>query len=95
MPVWKQVEAKGLAADGEVNETGIELRQRIEDRTDELTTAPWEAVGLEHADEFARVAEPTAEILLQRVNETAGANYMPASRLHPRLAGRVAPPLTS
>ncbi len=78
---WASLEAKGLVVEGEVTQAGIGLRQRIEDDTDRLTTAPWtllgEAASIRFADEF----EPPCEQLLARVDLTAGTNYQPASRL--------------
>lgn len=72
---------RGLAAGDSVNEEGLRLRQRIEDDTDRLTTLPWELLG-EHASmEFARRLEPPCELLLTRVDVTAGPNYQPASRI--------------
>jgi hypothetical protein len=56
---------------------------------------PWQAVGADRAEEFARIAEPACRTLLARVDATAGPNFMPASRFHERLAGRQAPDLTS
>ena len=58
-------------------------RQRIEDDTDRLTTLPWELLGVELAVELAERLEPPCELLLARVDETAGPNYQPASRVRP------------
>ena len=73
------LERKGLLS-GE----GVALRQRIEDDTDRLTTLPWELLGREEADRFAADFEPPCELLLARVDVTAGENYQPASRLRKR-----------
>lgn len=78
---WQSLEARGLARERRVTPEGIALRQHIEDRTDALTTVPWVAVGPDRAQRFAAVAEPPCELLLRRVDETAGPNYQPASRL--------------
>lgn len=78
---WASLSRRGLARDREVLPEGIALRQRIEDRTDELTTAPWELLGEARSVEFAERFEPPCELLLARVDETAGPNYQPASRL--------------
>ena len=78
---WRSLEEKGLVADGEVTAAGVGLRQRIEDETDRLTTRPWVLLGAEHAGRFARDFEPPCEALLTRVDETAGPNYQPASRV--------------
>ena len=60
---------------------GRALRQRIEDDTDRLTTRPWELLGEQRSRWFAEVFEPPCASLLARVDETAGPNYQPASRL--------------
>ena len=74
-----------VVADGdEVDAEGIALRQRIEDDTDRLTTLPWELLGEERSRWFAEAFEPPCELLLRRVDDTAGPNYQPASRIHPR-----------
>ncbi len=78
---WAGLAAKGLVLDGEVIHEGVELRRGIEDRTDELTTLPWELLGEERSVRFAELLEPPCELLLARVDETAGTNYQPASRL--------------
>lgn len=75
------LEEKGLAADGRVVAAGVELRQRIEDDTDRLTALPWELLGPDGCRRFVEELEPPCELLLARVDETAGPNYQPASRL--------------
>jgi hypothetical protein len=83
---WRQLEAKALANDRTVNDAGLQLRQWIEDETDRRTTLPWELAGGELAHEFHDLFEPPCALLLARVDETAGVNYQPASRVRP---GRV------
>lgn len=77
------LESKGLAAFGTVTPEGIALRQRIEDDTDRLTSLPWALLGADGCRRFAADLEPPCELLLRRVDETAGPNYQPASRLRP------------
>jgi hypothetical protein len=77
------LEAKGLAAEGQVTADGVRLRQRIEADTDRLTTLPWELLGPDGCRRFAEDLEPPCERLLRRVDETAGPNYQPASRIRP------------
>ena len=57
------------------------LRQHIEDETDRRTTLVWELLGRERSLAFARDFEPPCELLLERVDITAGPNYQPASRI--------------
>ncbi len=75
---WQALEARGLVSDGEVNGEGIALRRHIEDETDRLGTMPWELLGEAAAVQFAIDFEPPCELLLRRVDETAGPNYQPA-----------------
>jgi hypothetical protein len=80
---WMALEAKGLVADRAVLAEGLALRQRIEDDTDRLTTRPWELLGEQRSRWFTEAFEPPCELLLARVDLTAGPNYQPASRLRP------------
>lgn len=77
---WERLRAKGLAAAETVPQPGLDLREAVERRTDELTTQPWQMLGEAAAIRFAEQFEPPCELLLQRVDETAGPNYQPASR---------------
>jgi hypothetical protein len=74
------LEEKGLAIDGRVNDAGLDLRQHLEDATDSMTIRPWQLLGEASSEEFAVLFEPSCELLLARVDETAGVNYQPASR---------------
>jgi hypothetical protein len=78
---WAALTERGLAADRVVLPEGVAVRQRLEDRTDELTTLPWRLLGAERTAELADRLEPPCELLLARVDVTAGPNYQPASRL--------------
>ncbi len=78
---WAALTRKGLVAGDEVRPEGVALRQQIEDDTDRLTTLPWELLGEARSIQFAERFEPPCELLLARVDETAGPNYQPASRI--------------
>jgi len=78
---WASLRAKGLATADDVTAEGVALRQHIEDETDRLTTPVWELLGAERSLRFALDFEPPCELLLARVDETAGPNYQPASRI--------------
>lgn len=73
--------ARGLVDGEDVTAAGLDLRQRIEDDTDEHTALPWTLLGEEGSLRFAELLEPPCEQLLARVDITAGPNYQPASRL--------------
>ena len=78
---WHALQGKGLAVDGVVTDEGVDLRQRIEDDTDRCTSIPWQLLGEARSIEFAERFEPPCELLLRRVDETAGPNFQPASRV--------------
>ena len=78
---WATLTERGLVADRVVLPEGIAMRQRIEDRTDELTTLPWRLFGEAATVGLIEQLEPPCELLLARVDATAGTNYQPASRL--------------
>lgn len=78
---WQTLEQRHLAEDRIVTPEGIALRQHLEDETDRLTTTPWELLGEEATVRFASEFEPPCELLLARVDSTAGPNYQPASRV--------------
>jgi hypothetical protein len=78
---WRSLERRGLVRADTVTSEGIALRQQLEDETDRLTTLPWERLGEERAQRFALDFEPPCELLLRRVDLTAGPNYQPASRI--------------
>ena len=80
---WDALTERGLARGGVVTSDGRELRQHIEDETDQLTTLPWELLGEERSRWFAEEFEPPCALLLNRVDSTAGPNYQPASRVRP------------
>lgn len=83
---WNGLVGKGLAErtdDGAFRATdaGLVARREIEERTDALTTTPWELLGVSRSLRFADDLEGPCELLLSRVDETAGTNYQPASRV--------------
>lgn len=81
---FEMLRAKGLAEDGEdaVSQKGVDLREAIEKRTNALTAKPWQRIGFDRTLDIIRALEPPCEILLARVDETAGSRYQPASRIH-------------
>jgi len=74
------LEARGLAAEGRVNDEGLALRTEIERRTDEICVQMWRAVGDDTTKKFVALVEPVGERLLRRIDDTAGPDWMPAAR---------------
>ena len=78
---WRGLNQNGLAEGRTVTREGVALRQYLEDETDRLTTLPWRLLGEEASRRFAAEFETPCELLLARVDLTAGPNYQPASRI--------------
>lgn len=70
------LETRGLLGD-----EGRALRQRIEDDTDRLTTLPWALLGEAESVRFHEALEAPCVALLRTVDENAGPNYQPGSRI--------------
>ncbi len=66
--------------------TGIAYRQELEDRLDGLASVAWRALGEERTNQFLDLIEPVGARLVERIDLTAGPNWMPAAR------DRVPPP---
>jgi hypothetical protein len=77
---FTSLEARGLADGDRVTPAGEALRQQIEDRTDEICATMWRHVGWETSHRLLDLIEPVGERLLQRIDDTAGPNWMPAAR---------------
>lgn len=75
-----ELEARGLAAGGAVNDSGIAYRQELEDRLDRIAAQPWQILGEDATRRFLDVLEPVGNRLLARVDATAGPKWMPAGR---------------
>lgn len=78
---FADLEQRGLAKDGVVSTAGLAIRNLIEVRTNELCQRTWETFGLADSRKFLDLIEPIGEKLLDRIDETAGPNWMPAARL--------------
>lgn len=77
---FAELEARGFAEDHAVNDVGIEYRQGLEDRLDDLSMAAWRHLGEEATRRFLELVEPVGGRLVERIDATAGPNWMPAAR---------------
>ena len=77
---WASLERRGLAENGVVSESGLTLRDDIERATDEIASEVWRCLGHDETQWFIETFEPACEVLLDRVDVTAGPNFQPASR---------------
>lgn len=77
---FADLERRGLADGGVVNDRGLALRARIEEKTDEICATMWRAVGESSTRTFVDLVEPVGARLLSRIDDTAGPDWMPAAR---------------
>jgi hypothetical protein len=75
-----ELEQRGLATEGAVNAEGLALRERIEVRTDALCELPWRTFGEEATQQLLALIEPVGARFMDRVDATAGPEWMPAAR---------------
>ena len=52
----------------------------LETRLDEATTPAWQYLGEDRATRFVELVDTVGEVLMERVDETAGKKWMPAGR---------------
>ncbi|MDX2380964.1 MAG: hypothetical protein QNM02_14525 [Acidimicrobiia bacterium] len=77
---FAELDERGLANDGVVNEAGVAHRQELEDRLDRIGSEPWRLLGEETSRRFVELVEPYGDRLMDRIDATAGPNWMPAGR---------------
>jgi hypothetical protein len=56
------------------------VRELIEERTNQLSQRVWQSLGIENTEKFLNLIEPIGKRLMNRIDETAGPNWMPAAR---------------
>ena len=71
---------RGFVTDGNVNDAGIEFREELEVRTNELCARQWKLFGEENTHAFLSLFEPVGQRFVEHINRTAGTNWMPAAR---------------
>jgi hypothetical protein len=77
---WANLESRGLADNHRVTDAGVAFREQLELRTNELTSMAWRHLGESHTREFISLIEPVGQRFIERINATAGPEWMPAAR---------------
>lgn len=80
---YASLERRGLAAGGAVNQAGVDHRQSLEDRLDDLAAVAWRHLGADATARYCELIETVGEVLIGRVDATAGDKWMPAGRVRP------------
>jgi hypothetical protein len=76
-----ELEQRGFATDGVVNVGGLAHRRRLEARLDELCPIAWSGLGADDTRRLLDLVEPVGDRLVERIDQTAGPNRMPAAQL--------------
>lgn len=77
---FAELEERGLAVDGAVTDAGVAYRQGLEDRLDHLASVAWRHLDEAGTVAFLDLVEPVGDRLVERIDVTAGPNWMPAAR---------------
>jgi hypothetical protein len=77
---FAELEARGLAADSKVNAAGLAHKATLEARLDALSSVAWRALGADTTRRFIELIEPVGDRFVERIDATAGPNWMPAAR---------------
>ncbi len=77
---YSKLEQRGLAQDGKVNDKGIAHRIMLEERLDEAAALAWQYLGEERTVRFVELVDSVGDVLIGRIDETAGKKWMPAGR---------------
>ena len=77
---YKNLGDRGFVENGVVNQAGINHRQGLEDKLDEVTAVAWEHLGEANTIRFTKMVESVGDVLIGRIDETAGEKWMPAAR---------------
>ena len=77
---YSKLEQRGLAQDGKVNDEGIAHRIMLEEKLDEAAALAWQYLGEERSARFVELVDSVGDVLMRRIDETAGKKWMPAGR---------------
>lgn len=77
---WRRLDARGFVTDGRVNRAGVAFREELERRTDSLCSPGWELLGEHATRRLLDAVEPISDRFIERIDRTAGPNWMPAAR---------------
>ncbi|MFM8870423.1 MAG: SCO6745 family protein [Actinomycetota bacterium] len=77
---WANLETRGLAVNHRVTDAGVAFREHLELRTNELASMSWRHLGEVDTRAVISLIEPVGQRFIDRINATAGPEWMPAAR---------------
>ena len=70
-----------VLADGEtVTSKGLEYREELERKLNNIASAAWRNLGINQTTQFLELIEPVGARYMDHIDNTAGSNWMPAGR---------------
>lgn len=77
---YAELESRGFAAERTITAAGDAFRAELERRTDEISALAWRLYGAARTIALCELIESVGERLVERIDATAGPNWMPAAR---------------
>jgi len=77
---YSKLEERGFVKDGKVNDAGIAHRIMLEEKLDKAAVLAWQYLGEERTTRFVELVDSVGDVLMRRIDETAGKKWMPAGR---------------
>ena len=77
---FKKLAERGLANGEEVTTKGLEFREELERKLNNMASAAWRNLGIDQTIQFLELIEPVGSRYMDHIDRTAGSKWMPAGR---------------
>ena len=77
---FKKLAERGLADGEEVTTKGLEFREELEIKLNNMASAAWRNLGIDQTIQFLELIEPVGSRYMDHIDRTAGSKWMPAGR---------------
>ena len=77
---FKKLMERGLADGETVTPEGLEFREGLERKLNNMASAAWRNLGIDQTTQFLELIEPVGSRYMDHIDNTAGSNWMPAGR---------------
>lgn len=77
---YESLASRGFALNGAVTELGLKHRQSLEDKLNDISSIPWKIFGEHETISLISLIESVSKILLDRIDQTGGTQWIPAAR---------------
>ena len=77
---FKKLAERGLANGEEVTTKGLEFREELERKLNNMASAAWRNLGIDQTIKFLELIEPVGSRYMDHIDRTAGSKWMPAGR---------------